>query len=167
MTDDTIGVDISKATLDIHRLSDGKVMSFSNCPAGFTALSKFCAKTAVVRVVYEATGAYHSGLERALGAHLPLVKGSARAALPTHPRHDLPRSAGGGSRVGQSYIPCGSEKPAGACSAVRRNLWGTSSRNWSLEPFRDQSRGRAGLGYPAPVASFSPAACRHLLPDLQ
>jgi transposase len=49
-------------------------MSFSNCPAGFKALSKFCAKTAVTRVVYEATGAYHSGLERALGAHLPLVK---------------------------------------------------------------------------------------------
>ncbi|AGI73690.1 putative IS110 family transposase [Octadecabacter arcticus 238] len=74
MTDDTIGIDISKATLDIHRLSDGKTMSFSNCPAGFKALSRFCAKTAVARVVYEATGAYHSGLERALGAHLPLVK---------------------------------------------------------------------------------------------
>jgi transposase len=74
MTDDTIGIDISKATLDIHRLSDGKMMSFSNCPAGFKALSKFCAQTAVTRVVYEATDAYHSGLERALGAHLPLVK---------------------------------------------------------------------------------------------
>jgi transposase len=74
MPDDTIGIDISKATLDIHRLSDGKMMSFSNCPAGFKALSKFCAKTSVTRVVYEATGAYHSRLERALGAHLPLVK---------------------------------------------------------------------------------------------
>jgi hypothetical protein len=74
MTDDTIGIDISKATLDIHRLSDGKMMSFSNCTAGFKALSKFCAQTTVTRVVYEATGAYHSGLERALGAHLPLVK---------------------------------------------------------------------------------------------
>jgi len=28
----------------------------------------------VARVVYEATGAYHGGPERALGAHLPLVK---------------------------------------------------------------------------------------------
>ena len=37
-------------------------------------MRKFCAKTALARVVYEATGAYHSGLERALGAHLPLVK---------------------------------------------------------------------------------------------
>ena len=74
MTDDTIGIDISKVTLDIHRLSDGKMMSFSNCPAGFKALSKFCAKTRVTRVIYEATGAYHSGLERALGVYLPLVK---------------------------------------------------------------------------------------------
>ena len=74
MSDDTIGIDISKATLDIHRLSDGKMMSFSNCTAGFKALSKFCAQTTVTRVVYEATGAYHGGLERALGAHLPLVK---------------------------------------------------------------------------------------------
>ena len=68
------GIDFSKATLDVHRLSDGKAMSFSNCPAGFKSLANFCAKTAVARVVYEATGAYHSGLERALGAHLPLVK---------------------------------------------------------------------------------------------
>ncbi len=74
MTDDTIGIDISKATLDIHRLSDGKAISFSNCPAGFKALSRFCAKTAVAHFVYEATMAYHGGLERALGAHLPLVK---------------------------------------------------------------------------------------------
>jgi len=74
MTDDTIGIDISKATLDIHRLIDGKMMSLSNCPAGFKALSRFCAQTPVTRVVYEATGAYHSALERALGAHLPLVK---------------------------------------------------------------------------------------------
>ena len=74
MTDDTIGIDISKATLDIHRLSDGKAMSFGNCPAGFKALTNFCAKTAVARVIYEATGAYHSGLERALGGQLPLVK---------------------------------------------------------------------------------------------
>jgi transposase len=74
MTDDTIGIDISKATLDIHRLSDGKMMSFSNCPAGFKEFTKFCAQTSVTRVVYEATGAYHSGLERALGALLPLVK---------------------------------------------------------------------------------------------
>jgi transposase len=74
MTDDTIGIDISKATLDIHRLSDGKITSFNNCPAGFKDLSRFCNETVVTRVVYEATGAYHRELERALGAHFPLVK---------------------------------------------------------------------------------------------
>ena len=74
MTDDTIGIDISKATLDIYRLSDGKMTSFSNCCVGFKALALFCKETAVIRIVYEATGAYHSGLERALGAHFPLVK---------------------------------------------------------------------------------------------
>ena len=74
MADYTIGLDISKAALDIHRMSDEKMMSFSNSPVGFKALSKYCAKTALTRVVYEATGAYHSSLERALCAHLPLVK---------------------------------------------------------------------------------------------
>ncbi|AML52308.1 hypothetical protein [Falsihalocynthiibacter arcticus] len=61
--------DISKATLDIHRLSDGKTMSFSNCPEGFKLLGKFCAKTAVTRVVYEATGLITAGLN-ALWAHI-------------------------------------------------------------------------------------------------
>jgi transposase len=74
MTDDTIGIDVSKATLDVHRLSDGKMTSFSNDTAGFKPLAKFCNEMTVIRVVYEATGAYHKGLERALGAHLPLVK---------------------------------------------------------------------------------------------
>jgi transposase len=74
MTDDTIGIDVSKATLDVHRLSDGKMTSFSNDTAGFKQLSSLCKETVVIRVVYEATGAYHKGLERTLGAHLPLVK---------------------------------------------------------------------------------------------
>jgi transposase len=38
MTDDTIGIDVSKATLDVHRLSDGKMTSFSNDTAGFKLL---------------------------------------------------------------------------------------------------------------------------------
>ena len=74
MMDDSIGINISKATLDIHRLSDANTMSFGNCPTGFKSLARFCAKTSAKRVVYEATGAYHNELERALGAYLPLVK---------------------------------------------------------------------------------------------
>ncbi|SDF86635.1 hypothetical protein PUH89_18170 [Rhodobacter capsulatus] len=49
---DTIGVDISKDTLDIHRLSDGKHIRFGNDKAGLAALRRWIGKTRV-RVVYE------------------------------------------------------------------------------------------------------------------
>ena len=74
MKHDTIGIDISKATLDVHRLSDGKRASFTNCARGFSQLADFCAQTDVVRVVYEATGAYHSRLVGALSSHIPMVR---------------------------------------------------------------------------------------------
>jgi transposase len=74
MTDDTIGIDLSKATLDVHRLSDGKMASFSNDTGVFKQLAKFCNETTVIRVIYETTGAYHKGFERDLGPHSPLVK---------------------------------------------------------------------------------------------
>jgi transposase len=45
MTDDTIGIDISKATLDIFRLSDGKMTSFSNCCVGFKARIQLASAT--------------------------------------------------------------------------------------------------------------------------
>ena len=38
MTETTIGIDISKATLDAHRLSDGATVQFSNDKAGFRML---------------------------------------------------------------------------------------------------------------------------------
>lgn len=65
--DDTIGIDISKDTLDIHRLSDGKHMQFGNDAAGLKALMKWIGK-APARAVYEATGRYHRDLELALTA---------------------------------------------------------------------------------------------------
>ena len=39
MTDDSIGIDISKDFLDAHRLSDGAAARFPNSPAGFCSLS--------------------------------------------------------------------------------------------------------------------------------
>ena len=48
MTCDTNGIDISKATLDIHRLSGGKAMTFRNCPAGLKSLAKFCANNCLI-----------------------------------------------------------------------------------------------------------------------
>ena len=62
---DTIGVDISNDTLDIHRLSDGKHIRFGNDKAGLAALRRWIGKTRV-RVVYESTGRYHRDMEGVL-----------------------------------------------------------------------------------------------------
>lgn len=63
----SIGVDISKATLDAHAYPNGQAQSFPNTPNGFKVLLKWLAKFDVVRVVFEPTGAYHHDFERALG----------------------------------------------------------------------------------------------------
>lgn len=64
---DTIGIDISKDTLDIHRQSDGRHARFGNDKVGLAALRRWIGK-APVRVVYEATGRYHRDMEGALDA---------------------------------------------------------------------------------------------------
>jgi transposase len=64
---DTIGIDISKDTFDIHRLSDRRHERFGNDKAGLAALRRWIGK-APVRIVYEATGRYHRDLEAVLGA---------------------------------------------------------------------------------------------------
>lgn len=74
MTDDSIGIDISKDHLDVHRLSDGQYAQFTNTGHGFTALQRWIGDIATARVVYEATGPYHGTFEQALRDHLPLVK---------------------------------------------------------------------------------------------
>ncbi len=62
----TIGVDISKANLDVHRLPDGEYRQFANHAAGFKALLKWLKGEKIERVVYEATGPYHRAFERTL-----------------------------------------------------------------------------------------------------
>ena len=75
MTQYTIGVDVSKAHLDAHRLPDGLARQFTNDRQGFGAMIKWIGKLAVERVVYEPTGAYHRRFEDALArAGLPLAK---------------------------------------------------------------------------------------------
>ena len=71
---DSIGIDISKSTLDCHRLSDGVCKAFANTKTGFSELRHWIGKVAPSRVVYEATGPYHGAFERSLSGHLPLVK---------------------------------------------------------------------------------------------
>lgn len=71
---DTIGIDISKATLDAHRPSTGAAAQFANSPAGLRSLRRWIGPQMPDLVVYEATGAYHAPLERNLAGILPLVK---------------------------------------------------------------------------------------------
>jgi len=74
MTSDSIGVDISKDHLDVHRLSSGAAARFPNSSVGFRALAAWLSREGVERVVYEPTGPYHAAFERAFAGRLPLVK---------------------------------------------------------------------------------------------
>ena len=74
MMDDSIGIDISKTTLDVCRLSDGVFAQFPNTQSGFKNLRQWLGSALPARVVFEATGPYHGAFERALSPHLPLVK---------------------------------------------------------------------------------------------
>ena len=75
MMKDSIGIDVSKDHLDVHCLSDGRAARFGNDAAGFRKLRAWLPKASgIARVVYEATGPYHSALERRFGGELPLVK---------------------------------------------------------------------------------------------
>ena len=63
MTEITIGVDISKDTLDVHRLPDGQSQRFNNNKAGFKALVAFIGD-GVACVIFEPTGPYHRAFAR-------------------------------------------------------------------------------------------------------
>jgi transposase len=80
MTDSTIGIDVSKDRLDVHRLSDGAQAAFGNDKAGLKALMRWLG-AGVRRVVFEPTGRYHLALERRLAeAGCPSVKVNPRQA---------------------------------------------------------------------------------------
>lgn len=77
----TIGVDISKDHLDVCRWPDGEARRFANDRRGHRALIAWLGEGEVARVVYEPTGPYHRGVERALAAAgLPLAKVNPRQA---------------------------------------------------------------------------------------
>lgn len=80
MTNDTIGVDISKDHLDAHRMSDGKSQRFDNDKAGHSAFIGWLGLPGT-RIVYEPTGPYHRAFERRLSdAGFALVKVNPRQA---------------------------------------------------------------------------------------
>lgn len=62
----TIGVDIAKDWLDTHRLPEGIARRFPNSASGHRALIAWIGEAPVDRVAFEATGACHRALERAL-----------------------------------------------------------------------------------------------------
>lgn len=83
MTETTIGIDISKDTLDVHRLPGGESRRFGNDKPGFNALIRWIGAMdkEPVRIVFEATGAYHRRLERVLAdGGLAFVKVNPRQA---------------------------------------------------------------------------------------
>jgi transposase len=71
----TVGIDISKESLDVHLHPKGIARQFTNDGKGHTQLIAWAAPYQPTRVVFEATGRYHRALEMALGkAGLPAVK---------------------------------------------------------------------------------------------
>ena len=71
----TVGVDISKLTLDVYFHPQAIARQFPNTNAGINALLAWLGQTPLNRVVFEPTDAYHRLLERQLGnAGVPLVK---------------------------------------------------------------------------------------------
>lgn len=81
MNDVTIGIDISKALLDVATYPDGQLKQFTNTKKGHKELLKWLATMVTKLIVFEATGAYHRELERFLGEHgCPFCKVNPRQA---------------------------------------------------------------------------------------
>jgi len=80
MIEITIGIDVSKDHLDVHRLPDGASRRFDNLPQGHKTLLAWIGSPAA-RVVYEPTGPYHRKLEVCLAqAGMAIVKINPRQA---------------------------------------------------------------------------------------
>ncbi len=71
---DSIGIDISKAHLDVHRIKTGQHAQFDNTASGFRALRRWIGSEQPQIVVFEPTGAYHASFEKTFPGKLPLVK---------------------------------------------------------------------------------------------
>ena len=78
-TPDAVGVDISKAALDVHRHATGEAARFANEAAGFEQLADRIGAPAGP-VVYESTGPWHRAFEESLAGSLPLARVNALRA---------------------------------------------------------------------------------------
>ena len=66
---DTVGIDVSKATLDAYWLSGKQHQVFSNDPSGLKRLLRWIFKAKAALTVFEATGVYDRPLQAQLAAH--------------------------------------------------------------------------------------------------
>jgi hypothetical protein len=111
MHQDTIGADISKDHIDLHRLPGGERLRIPNDRKGFVAILKWIGGLPIDRIVYEPTGAYHKAFERFMIAQgLPIPK-SIRALSGVLPK----RPAGWPRRIGL-MLNC---LPAMGCCSIR------------------------------------------------
>jgi transposase len=77
----SVGVDISKATLDVHLHPAGLARRFANTRTGRSGLIAWLTPFTIARIVFEPTGPYHHAFERQLAdAGLPLAKVNPRQA---------------------------------------------------------------------------------------
>ena len=61
-----VGIDVSKARLDVAIFPDGTGFAVDNTPAGWAELGRRCADLAVATIGLEASGGYEQGVARAL-----------------------------------------------------------------------------------------------------
>jgi transposase len=72
--ENTIGIDVSKAKLDVHVLAEKRYIQFENSDFGIAELIKLCLKIKPDLIVMEATGGYESRAAGMLGAEgLPVA----------------------------------------------------------------------------------------------
>ena len=74
MSENTIGIDVSKDHLDAHALPAGTALRVPNTARGIAQLLRWIGAVPVARIVYEPTNRYHRALEaRLAAAGLPLA----------------------------------------------------------------------------------------------
>lgn len=74
MSENTIGIDVSKDHLDAHALPAGTALRVPNTARGIAQLLRWIGAEPVARIVYEPTNRYHRALEARLAAvGLPLA----------------------------------------------------------------------------------------------
>ncbi len=123
----TIGIDISKATLDVHFAPANKNLRLPNTPRGHAQLIRAVNGRAVAACVFEATGRYGRDLHRALhDAGLPAIQVNPRQAaffLKSHnPSHKTDRSDAQALAAMATALPLRVTPPPTAEQEVLREL---------------------------------------------